>query len=326
MKFRTEISPEQSASKLSYDDKLMSLGSCFAQNIGGRLKSLKFDIDDNPFGILYNPLSIAKGLEILKNDEYAVKLTQANDLWHSWHHHGDFSDPDKKKATEQIEKGIKLSAAHLKETTCLLITFGTAYYYRLKATGEVVANCHKFPVDYFERELLEVEEIIGAIDNALTPLFTNKPDLKVVFTVSPVRHWKDGAVNNQSSKARLILACEKLSAQYANAFYFPAYEILMDDLRDYRFYADDLLHPSAKAVDYIWNKFQETFFDGKTKGQAERVHKLVQAANHRALHPKTAQHQEFINTQLKALDKAEQELGLDFSTERQLLVASKASE
>jgi hypothetical protein len=274
------------------------MGSCFTENVGNRMAVLKYVVDINPFGILYNPVSVANGLRILlQGKEFTISdLIQSDGLWHSFSHHGRFSFHNDKETLEAINNRIKVSSEFLKEAGFLFITFGTAWIYKYKKTGQPVSNCHKIPAKEFERQRLSVSKIVAEYKELFAEIRQINPSLKVVFTVSPIRHWKDGAVENQRSKAILLLAIDELIHEFGDDFcsYFPAYEIVMDELRDYRFYAEDMIHISDVAVDYIWEKFEESLIDKESQEIAAQVRKVVQAAGHKPLHENTAEYCRFL--------------------------------
>ena len=302
--FRTEIHPEASEFRISHETKILFTGSCFTNNIGSFLKEHLFPVKINPFGVVYNPISVLNTMGILLDGENFSEedIDFANEKWFSWDHHSSFSDPDKDECLRKINQQINESSLHLKEARFLLLTFGTSWVYRLKETGKIVTNCHKFPDSVFDRFMLTRDDIVIAWVNFLDELFTINPDLRVIFTVSPVRHWKEGAHGNQLSKATLLLSVEEICNKFPEKTeYFPAYELLLDDLRDYRFYADDLLHPSSQAIEYILEKFSQTYFDNMTTELIKEIHKLVQAKNHRVYNESTASHKKFISSHLAVI-------------------------
>jgi len=285
MKFRTEIVVAPAPFKITHDSRIMLLGSCFAENVAEKLSACGFTIDLNPFGIVYNPLSIAASLNALIDRKIftADDLIFRDGLYHSFAHHSRFSAATVDDALHKINSRIEVSAEFLRTADRLIITFGTAWVYRLAATGAVVSNCHKIPENHFRRCRVDVAECVDVMETALGRLKALNPDLKTVFTVSPIRHFRDGFHENSLSKATLLLATEKLSDADAARAYFPSYEIVLDDLRDYRFYADDLAHPSAFAVEYVLDKFADAFFDDKTKTQARDELKKSKVFGHRPL-------------------------------------------
>lgn len=306
MEFRTTVGMEKPPFGISCSDKLMGMGSCFAENIGSLLEDNKFVADINPFGILYNPLSISAALfRLLHPEPYTpADLFEAEGVYHCFDHHSRFSSPDRQEALEQMNRRLASSSTHLQQATRLIITFGTAFAYRLKSSGRIVANCHKLPDRLFDRQLLTVDAIAGEWHRLLSALWEHNPELKVVFTVSPIRHWKDGAHPNQVSKATLLMSVNKLQESYPERLaYFPAYEIMMDELRDYRFYADDMLHPSALAIRYIWERFAGQFFPAETRSILNEWEEIKKAINHKPFQPASGAYKQFL---LQTLLKAEQ--------------------
>ncbi len=298
--FRTTIQPEISPKKISYHTPILFIGSCFTENIGNRMHQLKFSAIVNPFGVLYNPESVRNGIEILINKKKFTEsgLDLFNELWFSFYHDSEFSDPDKQKSLDRINSSIESAAKQLKVAKHLVISLGTAWVYKYLKTGNVVSNCHKIPAKEFERYKLSVEDIFTSWIALINKLNEINPKLNIIFTVSPVRHWKDGAVQNQLSKSTLILAIHQLKNKFRNVEYFPAYEIMMDDLRDYRFYADDMLHPSNKAVDYIWDQFAQTYFEKETFGIVNEIKQVFFAKNHRPINPNTKEYNKFLESQI----------------------------
>jgi len=281
--YRTIIEPKSSDYKIGYETPVLFLGSCFTENIGNKMLELKFPTLVNPFGVQYNPSSVRTSLEILldKRDFNEDDLHFYNNQWLSFYHDTEFSNSDKEACLNNINNSVNAARKRLQNASYLIITFGTAWAYQYRETGNIVSNCHKIPAKEFDRVRLSVEDIFVQWAKLLNRIEDLNPDLKVIFTVSPVRHWKDGAVQNQLSKSTLILAINQIIKIFDNVEYFPAYEIMMDDLRDYRFYADDMLHPSKVAVDYIWDYFTKTYFEAQTTSLIKEVKKLVVAENHR---------------------------------------------
>ncbi len=307
--FRTKINLQASPFRISHQSKILFNGSCFTENIGQILKENLFQVRINPFGVVYNPLSVLNSLGILIDGEEFTEedLDYHNELWFSWDHHSSFSHPDKAKCLEHINEEIKISSKHLKKADFLMITFGTAWVYKLKKNGEVVANCHKVPEKEFDRILLKPEDIINSWNIFIPEILRKNKNMKIIFTVSPVRHWKDGAHGNQISKSVLLLAIDALCRAFPdNSEYFPAYEILLDDLRDYRFYEDDLLHPNTLAVNYIWNIFEKVYFDEGTLEINKELQKIIRAKNHRVYNEDTEAYRKFrekLSIQTKLLAK-----------------------
>lgn len=317
MEFRTPININ-SGFKLSYADKILMLGSCFTENIGHKLSAAKIDAVINPTGILFNPESIAEsidkaieGLPVSENDVF-----EHNGLWSNLMFHGRFSSPDKQDALKKMNDGIELAHKQLMGATVLILTFGTAFVYRNKADGRVVANCHKLPASHFERQILNVQDITNRYSELFERLSVINPKLQIVLTISPVRHLRDGAHANQLSKSTLLLATEQLVQHYGNVHYFPSYEIMMDDLRDYRFYANDMVHPSDVAVDYIWQLLRENCFDQPDLVLMDNISKINAAIEHRPLNPNTDEFKQFIVNQLTAVQQlASQHPNIDFTHE-----------
>lgn len=301
--FRTEIKLEKSDFRISHIDKLMFIGSCFTENIGKKLENFKFNIDINPFGILYNPISVKSGLDILlSGKDFTEKdIFYKNELWNSFYHHSRFSHFDKNIALDQINQRINQSKEFITTADYLFITFGTAWVYLYNKTNKIVSNCHKIPAKEFTRKRLSVHEIVHEYKLLIDKLITINQKLKIIFTVSPVRHWKDGAHGNQLSKATLLLTIDELCQKYDNIAYFPSYEMLMDDLRDYRFYNEDMLHPNDLAVKYIWTKFSDTYFNENTQKLIKHIEKINKAVQHRVINLKSEQYQKFLLSNIKQI-------------------------
>ena len=282
MNFRTEIPVPTSDFKITHDCKIAMMGSCFAENTASKFLNSGFTIDVNPFGIAYNPLSLLQNLNRLldKKPFASNELFKDNDIYHSFSHHSRFSGTDPDEVLTKINTRMEQSLAFLGTADFLIITFGTAFVYRLQSTGEVVSNCHKLPAKLFTYLRLTIEEIVKEWSDLIARLQTLNPSLRIIFTVSPIRHWKNGAHGNQLSKSILLLSVEELLHNHSNCFYFPAYELVLDDLRDYRFYAEDMLHPSSQAIDYVWEKFTEAWFDGETLKKAGEIEKQNRFLNH----------------------------------------------
>jgi hypothetical protein len=295
--YRTIIEPIASEHRIGYESPILFMGSCFTENIGNKMLELKFPALVNPFGVLYNPASVRSSLEVLLDtrDFNENDLLYHNNRWLSFYHDTEFSDENKDECLKKINTSVNQARKQLQNASYLIITFGTAWVYQYKETGKVVSNCHKIPAKEFERVKLGVEDVFVQWAKLLNRVEDLNPDLKIIFTVSPVRHWKDGAVQNQLSKSTLILAINQLKKIFDNVEYFPAYEIMMDDLRDYRFYADDMLHPSSVAVDYIWEHFSKTYFENETNIIANEVKQIVQAQNHRPFNPESKDYIKFVD-------------------------------
>ena len=307
MSFFTEIKIPEFPWKMDYSKSMMFFGSCFSENIGRKLIDLKFNVDLNPFGILYNPVSIANSLKILLEKRVFNEndLFQDQGIWNSFYHHSRFSDVDLETVLKMINDRIAISSDFLLKTDFLIITFGTSWVYELKKTGQIVSNCHKVPAAEFKHYRLGVYEITEAYRELLEDLWKFNPNLKVVFTVSPIRHWKDGAVENQVSKATLLLAIDRLLSGFGNSncWYFPSYELMMDELRDYRFYAEDMLHISPVAIDYIFERFSKTIFADESMQLAKDVVKIRKAILHRPVHSVSDEYRKFLLYNLAEINK-----------------------
>lgn len=319
IKFRTEINIKKTGLDIGYADRLFFVGSCFSSNIGDRLAKLKFNCIVNPTGVLYNPASIVSMLNrLMENRLFSPSEFFCNSgVWNCLDLHSSFSSLSQEYAVLNANRSISQASSFLKTTTRLFITLGTSWVYRLKQSGQVVANCHKLTPDSFVRERLSVDSIVEMFIPVLQTLFDQNPELRVVFTVSPIRHWKDGAHGNQLSKSTLLLAIDQLTDIFADRVdYFPAYEILMDDLRDYRFYADDLLHPSEAAVSYIFDQFSNSFFSDDVKKQIAQVSSIVSAASHRPFNPDSFDYKLFCSRNLDAIENIRKMIpNIDFSDE-----------
>ncbi len=319
MMFRTELNPGISDFSISYKHKILALGSCFVENIGERLKSLKYNIDINPFGIQYNPASIAIGIQRLLSGNlyHEDELFEYNGLWHSFDHHGNFSSLNRSDTLSQINTSLENSMQMLSKTNILFITLGTAWIYIQKENGNTVNNCHKVPQKEFVRKRLDTDEVYNLLIKSLSALIDFNSDIQIIITVSPVRHLKDGFIENQLSKATLLLAIEKLKNSLNNIFYFPSYELMMDDLRDYRFYAADMTHPNHFAIEYIWKKFETTFLLESEKQIRKEIEKIHQAIGHKILNPNSEAAKSFAESMLQKINTLANKLpDLDFSNER----------
>jgi hypothetical protein len=318
MTFRTVFPSFKSVVSMAHTDRVLCLGSCFAEQMGGRLERLKFPTLVNPFGIVFNPVSVAKTLErlLVGKDFSEADLFETQGLWHSFEHHGSFSNPDKTAALEGINRSFSEGKIFLKKTNRLLVTLGSAHVFVWKKTGQVVANCHKVPTTEFDRKRLTVSEAVQALLPVFEKLKAELPELEIIATVSPVRHLRDGLAENQRSKATLLLALDEIGQQLPDVHYFPAYELLLDDLRDYRFYAEDMAHPNQLGADYIWQYFEGAFFEEKTKALCDRIERLLTALAHRPFHAQSAEHQAFLKKQSGLLQQMAAEFpNLDFGNE-----------
>lgn len=303
MKLYTTVHVIPSETKIGYGDKILLLGSCFADNIGAKFEEHYFQTTINPFGTLYNPASIAKAVLDMGYGPSGMGLVEHNGLWHSMMHHGSYSGVDKEEVIARCEESRIQMREALQQANVVIVTFGTAWVYEYE--GEVVANCHKLPANRFVRRRLTVNEIV----DMWQPIIASMPDKHWIFTVSPIRHIKDGLHENQVSKAILLQAVDRLTSIQSNSLmgsqsYFPSYEIMLDELRDYRFYAEDMVHPSAVAVAYIWQRFVETYMTTDTQQEMRILYQLWRDRHHRFLHPDSPEAQQFaehIKTRLQQL-------------------------
>ena len=288
----------------------MLVGSCFTEHIGNYLKEVKFRILQNPHGILFDPISVCGSLtSYIKNRQYtADDLFYYNEAWHSWQHHSRFSGVDKKLVLETINQSQQTAHTFLQQADWLMITLGSSFVYRLAENQQPVANCHKLPAQTFVKHLSTIEETIIAFDTVLHSLFQFNPDIKVMFTISPVRHLRDGVVDNNRSKARLIEAVHHLVNKFDRVHYFPAYEIVIDVLRDYRFFDTDLAHPNYAATQFVLEKFAESCCNESTRSTMEEIKKLVIARNHKPFNPTSNLHKQFLTAQLAKAELLQKQL------------------
>jgi hypothetical protein len=321
-RFRTRIGIPASAVKIGYQTKSLFLGSCFADSIGKIMARYKFPVLLNPFGTLFNPVSIGDNIGHLISGKpfTGADLRFHNNLWLSFSHYTGFTHPDRDTCLSSINQELLPASRWLKTCDFLMLTFGTAWTYRLNETGQIVANCHKLPSSDFTRELADPDKIISHYDAVLLALRQYNPAIRVIFTLSPVRHWSDGAENNQLSKSILHFSIHEIMKRHAETYYFPAYEIFMDELRDYRFYAADMLHPSEQGIEYTWERFSETWLDEPSKKIMAGVAAILKAVGHRPLHTESTNHKKFEQNTLKQIEHL---TGLypflDFSNEIALL-------
>jgi len=318
MKLQPKVPIQPPNFTIAHHHKIMSIGSCFAQNMAQFLHERKFQLVSNPFGIIYNPLSISNSLGMLLDKKQFTQqdLFFYNERWHSFDHHSSFSHPQVETTLSNIQTQINQAHNHLMEADALIITLGTAFLYSTKKDNRSVANCHKIPNSQFDKRLLEVETIVNELITNINAIRTRNSKLKVVFTISPIRHIRDGFIENQQSKATLILAVKKLVEELENTYYFPSYEIVLDELRDYRFYNSDMVHLSDLALAYIWNKFENTFFKEQTLQLNQQFVKLRKAMTHRSFNAQSAQHKLFLTKYMKLAQEYQKEFkGLDFKEE-----------
>jgi hypothetical protein len=324
MKFHFEFDIKKMPQAITHKDKLFLIGSCFTENIGEKLAKYKFSVLENPNGILFNPVSVAEALtdyientQVKKND-----LFQLNEAWHSWKHHSRFSGLTQEEVLNKINASTTNAHDFLKNADYIMITLGSAWIYTLTENasnakaGSVAANNHKAPADWFHRRLMTIEEVLKVLDNVMHRLFLFNPKLKIIFTISPVRHLREGVVENNRSKAALIHTVHHLVDKFAKLYYFPAYELVIDDLRDYRFYAEDLVHPNYHATQYVWEKFVGACINEKHKALMEDIHSINLAVQHKPFNPNSEQHKKFLQSfSQKTAKLKEQHPYLDFEKE-----------
>lgn len=326
MKFRTEIEPAPLHEPIEHHRRIITLGSCFADNISAYFERYKFRILSNPFGVLFNPVSILNSIKQGVERKMFCKddLVEYRGEWHSFYHHSDFSSHDPHTVIQKINTGLQEVYDFLKTADLAIITFGTSYIYKLKSTGETVSNCHRIPESRFIRHRLSMEEIVESLEALIDLLTSFRSEIRFIFTVSPVRHWKDGAVENQLSKSLLITALHRVLENHAHSNYFPSYELMMDDLRDYRFYAPDLLHPNSIAVDYIWEKFSGSCFSRQCLDAIADVGRLAAAMDHRPRNEESPEHKKFLKKNLVYAEELSKRYDyIDFSRELEYFSAGK---
>lgn len=315
MKFRTEITPEPLNAPIKMGESLLSVGSCFSELIAGNLAERKFAITINPTGVLFNPASIAQSLGHWSRGEAFAEeeFHPSDELWFHYELHGSLSRKTRHEACEAANRALRTASEALRRADRLLITFGTAWVYELGETGRVAANCHRQPRSLFRRRLLSVEEIVSLWSALLDGPLRNK---RLIMTLSPIRHLSDGAAENSLSKATLRVALAELIKRYPQIDYFPAYELLTDDLRDYRFYGEDLVHPSAQAAAYIWEKFSAAALDPALQRLIVRLEALKRAREHRPLHAGSIEYNKFCMNQLQEIERLERDFSIDLEEEK----------
>lgn len=300
MDFQLSIRIDPPQPLIGYRDKIMLTGSCFTEHMGHALAELKFQTLQNPNGILFDPASVARSLvsyidpQIYREED----LVHFNELWQSWQHHSVFSHTGRDNCLQAINRSQQRAHAFLKEAKWLVITLGSAFSYRLTGRGDLdpmtVANCHRAPAQTFSKHLMSIEEITAALDNAIHRLFLFNPKLHIIFTISPVRHIRDGVVENNRSKARLIESVHQLVGKFERLWYFPAYELVIDVLRDYRFYDIDLVHPNYAGTRFVMEQFTRHFIDEPSRKLMEEIEKIVTARKHKPFQPATEAHKHFL--------------------------------
>lgn len=317
MEFRLPFTPKIFTRKIELSQQLFLAGSCFTEQIGEKLLNQKFSVIQNPNGILFNPFSIADSIQsyIQQKIYEENELFYHNELWGSWDHHTRFSSIDKKICLQQINASQQLAHQQLKNANWLILTLGSAFAYQL-ADNRIVANCHKVPTDKFIKKLFSSNEISDSLDKMIGALKSFNPGLNIIFTISPVRHLRDGFIENNRSKANLITAVAELTEAFEHVHYFPAYELIIDDLRDYRFFAEDMVHPNYQATQYVWEKFVDCCLEDSAKLLMKEISIIMMARKHKPFNPGSEQHKTFLFNHLnKTLEIAQKAPYLDFTEE-----------
>ncbi|MGN6437340.1 MAG: GSCFA domain-containing protein [Agriterribacter sp.] len=327
MDFRLPFKVPPFSETISHGHSILLTGSCFTEHMATHLANAKFSVLENPNGILFNPHSIAGSLtSYIENKTYNKEdLFYHNEGWHSWDHHSRFSDPDAEKALDKINHSIDKAHHFLQKANWVVITLGSAWVYELinkdnfrAGQSAIVANCHKVPANQFTKRLLTTEEVLSVLGNMFYRLFLFNPGIKIIFTISPVRHLRDGFVENNKSKAILIQAVHHLVEKFEQLFYFPAYELVIDDLRDYRFYAEDMVHPNYLATDYVWDQFRSACINPSSVPLIKEMEKINVAIKHRPFNEASQAHQHFLQANLKKINELQAQYPqLDFRKEKQ---------
>lgn len=315
MNFSTKVPVTKCQNPIDYNSKIISIGSCFASTMAEKLDYFKFQNTVNPFGIIFNPVAIENLINRAVNKiEFTKKdIFFHNEQWHCFETHSVLSNTSKELLIENLNKILHNFRSQITTATHFIITYGTSWVYRHKASDKIVANCHKVPQNQFEKEILSVEIIEKSIKNSISLIHTINPNCKFIFTISPVRHIKDGFVENQRGKAHLITSLQSLlNTEHCKSSteYFPSYEILLDELRDYRFYSEDMLHPSQKAIDYIWIKFFENYVSESEFATMSQVCEIQRALKHRPFNPDSESHQKFLTNLNKKISDLKEKLPL----------------
>ena len=305
LKLKLTLDAKPASHKINYGERLLLMGSCFTENIGLKLQAHLFETLENSHGILFNPVSVQNALmDIISNKKYTeLDLFLLNDVWNSWHHHSRFSGVTQTEALDKMNGAIQEAHSYLKSAHHLVITLGSAWLYTLNENvpnhmGMVVANNHKAPANWFTKKLLQPQELLSNLQSLVAALQSFNPNLHIVFTISPVRHLREGLVENNRSKAVLIQAVHDLVSMEKNVEYFPAYEYVIDDLRDYRFYSEDLVHPNYAATQYVWEKLVDTYMSAETQSIMKQVAELQLAFNHKPFFSGSTEHQKFLLSNL----------------------------
>ncbi len=296
MNFRTNIQLQKERNQIDYNSKLLLIGSCFSENIYQKLNYFKFNAFSNPFGILFNPFAIENLITNSINlKEYSENdIFQLNERWHCFDAHSDLSSSNKDELLQNLNTAILATNKQLNEASHIIITLGTSWVYRFIETDATVGNCHKIPQKKFLKELLSVNEITASLENMSTLIKDVNATVNIIFTVSPVRHLKDGFIENSQSKAHLLSAIHQVIDKRNQLYYFPSYEIMLDDLREYRFYNSDMIHPNETAINYIWEHFQQVWINENTSSIMKEVNSIQKGLAHKPFNPNSEQHQQFL--------------------------------
>ncbi|MDM1551071.1 GSCFA domain-containing protein [Empedobacter falsenii] len=321
MQFRTTFQIQSSDFKLNHQHKILTIGSCFSDEIGKRLTDLKFDGLINPFGVIFNSHSIQNLIERSIQKKYftTADVHQNGEEFFCFDVHSSFNALTKEVILEELNSTLDQVYDYILSCDVVMITLGTSWIYEWKTSNQIVANCHKVEAKQFEKRLLTTEENLKSLELIVSDLKKINPTIRIITTVSPVRHTKDGMIENNVSKARLLDALYQLNLQDNQVEYFPSYELVLDDLRDYRFFKKDLIHPSKQAVDYIWEKFSETYFEQSTQTIIQKINKVISAINHRPFNEESDNYQQFLVKTIALMNELEKGNHLDFSAEKELL-------
>ncbi len=336
MKFRTELHPISLQKKINLSNKIVTMGSCFSENIGQKLLQNKFETLINPFGVIFNPLSVIQLLEWIIEDENSEEkgkrieenlenfYIQHDEVWYNYHLHSKIASQDKEELKEIIKEKAKQTFEFLEKADTIILTFGTAFMYELvgeNGNNKVpISNCHKQPKNLFDKKLINLETAKTKFEDFIKKLNSlGNKEKQIIITVSPVRHLKEGLVENSVSKSILRVLAHFITENFGNTFYFPSYELVLDDLRDYRFYESDLLHPNSQAIDYIWRKFSENNFDDKTQLFLKRWQKIASSLAHKPFFPNRKSHQDFIQKLISDIEKVEKEFKIEVKEEIEFL-------
>lgn len=317
MQFRTELIISPAEHRISLHHRILSIGSCFAEVMGNRLQTYKFRTLVNPFGTIFNPVSMGELLTLAARRQSVApeSALQRDQYWYHYQLHSTFVAENQTALMQQAESVVAETGKFLQRADFLLLTLGTAFVYRLKTTNAIVASCHKMPAQLFIKELLSVGQVTESVTQLASCLQEVHPGLRILLTVSPVRHTKDGITENQVSKSVLRVACHELAASLPQVSYFPAYELVMDDLRDYRFYQADMIHPTVTAEEYIWEKFTAAYLDETAQNFMQQWQKIRQAIAHKPFNPKSAAHQNFLRKTLAQIKEWESIVDVSAETE-----------